>query len=225
MKLLAIETSSSACSVGLSINDKIKVIHEVAPMQQAQTILPIIEKLLKEENIFLNQLDALCFGCGPGSFTGVRIATSVIQGLGFALNLPVIPISSLAAAAQTAFIELGWKNLLVVMDARIQEVYSGIYQVNSEGYVELLGKEKVGKPLDLDFAAYQSQEWHGIGNGWSAYKTEIPFKPALIDAECMPSAAGVLALAKFKFLKRDWIKASEAIPTYLRDDVAKKSYL
>src|SRR5690606_29845388 len=105
MKLLAIDTSAQACSIALQIDDEVKVWHEVVPMQQAQLILPRINQLLQESNLSLNQLDAVAFGCGPGSFTGVRIATSLAQGLGYALNIPLIPISSLAGLAQAAYAE------------------------------------------------------------------------------------------------------------------------
>ena len=105
MKILAIDTSSNACGVALLCNNEVKALHELAPMQQTQKILPMIDALLGEAKVSLNQLDALAFGCGPGSFTGVRIAVSVMQGLGYAMNLPLIPVSSLAALAQAAYVE------------------------------------------------------------------------------------------------------------------------
>src|SRR5471032_2163673 len=107
MKILAIDTSANACSVALLINNETLSSHKVIPMQQAQLILPMIEELLLTANITLNQLDALAFGCGPGSFTGVRIAASVAQGLAVAHDLPVISVSSLQALAQAAFLQLG----------------------------------------------------------------------------------------------------------------------
>lgn len=221
MKLLALDTSGVACSVALLIDDKVLYRHEIAPMQQAQKILSIIHVISQEANLSLNQLDALIFGCGPGSFTGVRIATSVVQGLGFALKLPVIPISSLAGLAQAAYTDLGWKKLLVGVDARIQEVYWGAYQLNPAGLVELVGKEEVAKPEEIHLP--MDKDWYGVGNAWEVYRDQIRFQPLDVDASRLPTALGILELGKVKAMKGEWIEAIEASPTYLRDEVAKKS--
>lgn len=221
MKILALDTSSISCSVALSINGRVHSRNHVAPKQQAQMILPMIDELLQAENIKLNQLDALAFGCGPGSFTGVRIATSVMQGLGYALKLPLIPVSSLAGLAQAAYTDLGWQQLLVAVDARIQEIYWGIYQVNPQGLVELVGKEAVcpptHPPIDIDVTHYK-----GVGDGWKAYEKEIPIKPLAIDATRLPTAVGIIPLAELKFAQQDWLKPQDALPSYLRDNVASK---
>lgn len=221
MNLLAIDTSSNACSVALLMGEKVKSIHEIAPMQQAQKILPMIESLLSENFITLNQLDALAFGCGPGSFTGVRIATSVMQGLGYATGLPLIPISSLAGLAQAAYEDLGWKELLVAIDARIQEIYWAAYRVNIKGFVELVGKEAVCKPENLPYASLD-QSWYGVGNAWEVYRAQIRFKPELIDTSRIPIARSILTLAKLKYENKESVDLKKALPTYLRDDVAKK---
>lgn len=220
MKLLAIETSSHACSVALLINNEISAIHEIAPMQQTQKILPIIDKLLRSADILLNQLDAIAFGCGPGSFTGVRIATSVAQGLGFAANLPLIPISSLAALAQAVYTDVGWNKILVGVDARIQEVYWGMYKVNPSGLVELQGKEIVCAPENVILPA--ENDWYGAGTAWEVYSKQIPFNPIETDSSRLPMASAILDLAKAKFEKKLWVNAADALPTYLRDNVAKK---
>ena len=123
MKILAIETSSHACSVALLNEDKVKISHIISPMQQAKLILPMIDELLKSSALTLNDLDAIAYGCGPGGFTGVRIAASVAQGLGFAVKLPIIPISSLAVMAEAAFLERQWRKLLVAVDARADQIY------------------------------------------------------------------------------------------------------
>lgn len=220
MKILAIDTSSTACSVAILVNDKVTQSHQVAPMQQTQLILPMINELLASVAIRLNQLDAIAFGCGPGSFTGVRIATSVAQGLGFAVKVPLIPVSSLAAIAQGAYAELGWKNLLVAIDARVQEIYWAAYQVNSQGLVELLDKEKVSPPGEL--VCPDHDEWYGVGNAWEVYK-HIPCQPTFVDVTRLPMASAILTLARDKFIKQEWVDARRAFPSYLRDDVAKKS--
>jgi tRNA threonylcarbamoyladenosine biosynthesis protein TsaB len=221
MKILAIDTSSAICSVALLIEDKVISVDKKLPLQQAQHILPMINELLCSNEIELKQLNALAFGCGPGSFTGIRIATSVIQGLGFGLNKPIIPISSLAALAQAAYHDLGWKKLLVGIDARIQEVYWGAYQVGEHGLVSLIGKEIVIKPEELLFP--ESFDWYGVGDAWDIYRNQIHFQPLAIDMNRFPLALGVLELAKSFYLRKEWVSAAEALPVYVRDNVAKKS--
>ncbi len=220
MKLLAIETSSIACSVALAIDDAIFTSHKIAPMQQSQLILPMIDELLKSKNVSINQLDALAFGCGPGSFTGVRIATSVVQGLAYALNLPVIPISSLAALAQTAYQEKGYEKVLVAVDARIQEVYWGAYEVNAAG-LTLQGDEHVSKPEDI--LVPDQATWSGVGNAWEVYKDTITHKLTTLYSSCLPTAASIAQLAKEKYLKKSWVNPPDVGPTYVLNNVQKKA--
>jgi tRNA threonylcarbamoyladenosine biosynthesis protein TsaB len=222
MKILAIDTSSTAASVALLINDELQFIHRIVPMQQAQLILPMIDELLQQAELDLKQLDALAFGCGPGSFTGLRIAASVIQGLGFATQLPIISISSLAALAQATYDELGWKNLLVGIDARMQEVYWGVYQANEQGLVKLVGEEIISPPNLLTPPSY-SAGWYGVGDGWEVYKADLltQFKPIAVDVTRLPMATAIANLAKDKFLKKEWVATPDALPVYLRNNVAK----
>ncbi len=220
MKILAFDTSQTACSAALLLDDKVIERHEVAPMQQAKLILPMLNQLLASENIELKQLDAIAFGCGPGSFTGVRIATSVAQGLAFAADKPLIPISSLAATAQGAFHELGWKKIIVALDARIDEVYWATYAVQSDDLVKLVGKEIVSIPENISIPA--QGEWYGVGNAWEVYQAKIVVKPREIDISCLPTASAMLPLAKAILLQGGSIAPRDAKPVYLRDDVAKK---
>jgi tRNA threonylcarbamoyladenosine biosynthesis protein TsaB len=221
MKLLAIDTSASACSVALLSNDKMMAKHALIPLQQAQQILGMIDELLNDNNTDVNELSALAFGCGPGSFTGVRIAASVIQGLAYATQLPIISVSSLAAAAQDAYENLHWPKILVAMDARMQEVYYGAYQVNAQGLMELQGQEVVCAPDKIPLP--EDNDWYAVGNGWQVYQSSLTYQPLALESEYMPTAFGVCLLAKAKFLAQDWQPAEEAIPVYLRDDVAQKS--
>jgi tRNA threonylcarbamoyladenosine biosynthesis protein TsaB len=219
MNLLAIETSSTALSIAVQQNDSIQSLHVSAPMQQAQLILSSIEKLIK--NTELKQLDAIAFGCGPGSFTGVRIATSVAQGLGFAANVPLIPISSLAALAQTAYQQKGWKRILTAVDARIHEVYWAAYQIASNGLAELKGLEKISRPEDI--LPPDNEEWSGVGNAWEVYSAQIKYQTDKKDEICLATAEALLVLARAKFEQGDLISPGQAMPTYLRDQVATKS--
>src|SRR3990167_9676512 len=108
VNILAFDTAFSYCTIGLLHDKKFDVIDQLAPMQQSNLILPLIDNLLKSHSLALSALDAVCYGCGPGSFTGVRIAESVAKGIGYAINKPVLPVSSLALLAQSAWIDKGW---------------------------------------------------------------------------------------------------------------------
>lgn len=220
MKLLAIDTSSASCSIGLLLDDKKFISHQTAPMQQAKLILPVIEDLLREHQVTLGELDAIAFGCGPGSFTGVRIAISVAQGLAYAANVPMISVSSLAALAQAAYEDLGLQKILAVIDARINEVYYGAYVVNAAGVVELVGKEIVAAPESVVFPV--EKDWCGVGNGWEVYRDKLRYQPVKMDVTREAMASGVLTLARVKWERGECVSAGEAVPVYLRDEVAVK---
>jgi tRNA threonylcarbamoyladenosine biosynthesis protein TsaB len=220
MKILAIEASNTAVSIALQIDDRITAEHVIAPLQGAKLILPMIAELLTTQKLTLQNLDAIAFGCGPGSFTGVRIATCVAQGLAYAANVPIIAISSLAALAQTAYQELQCTPMLVAIDARLNEIYCGYYRIEA-GIAILVGGEQVcppellPKPLDTDF--------YGIGNAWEIFAERLVFKPAQINTMYIPTAIGVLKQAIAKFQQGDWQTALEATPIYLREQVAIKN--
>lgn len=220
MKILAIDTSSSACSVALLNGDEIKTRHEIIPMQHANRILGFIDDVLGSE---LYSLDALAWGCGPGSFTGLRIAASVTQALSYAAKLPVINISSLAALAQTAYCQHGWQNLYVAIDARMHEVYGAGYKINNLGYAELIGKEMLSSPGSLPLI-FSNISWYAVGDAWKTYQAEfMPFlmnSHAGYDVECLPNAAAVAQLAKIKYENGELLHSFDALPVYLRDNVA-----
>ncbi|VFM95033.1 MAG: tRNA threonylcarbamoyladenosine biosynthesis protein TsaB [Candidatus Kentron sp. G] len=133
MKIFAIDTATDACSAALHLDGGCREIHELAPRRHAEILLPRIRTLLSEAALSLRDLDALAFGRGPGAFTGVRIATGVIQGLAFGADLPVVPVSSLHALAQGAWRERGEENILAAFDARMGEVYWGAYRLDATG--------------------------------------------------------------------------------------------
>lgn len=223
MKILAIDTSSSACSVALLNGNEIKTRHEIIPMQHAKRILVFIDEVLGSE---LYSLDALAWGCGPGSFTGLRIAASVIQALSYAAKLPVINVSSLAALAQTAYFQHGWQHLLVAVDARMHEIYWAGYKINNLGYVELLNKERLTSPQELPAIFSNlpaSTSWYGVGDAWRTFQAELTQFSANwladLDKECLPNAAAIVQLAKIKYEKGEFLHSFDALPVYLRDNV------
>ncbi len=136
MHLLAVETSTETVSVALSINGEVFEHYQHAPRQHAELLLPWVEQLLAEAEIGFSSLDAIAFSRGPGSFTSLRIGIGVVQGLAWASDLPVIPVSSLAATAQSAFGE-NITSALIALDARMNEVFSGMFVANSDGIMTL----------------------------------------------------------------------------------------
>jgi len=222
VKNLAIETSSSACSAALYCENPEGIghtisIHEIAPMQHTSIILPSIQSLLEQAGLSISDINAIAFGCGPGSFTGIRIAASLAQGLAYADDMPVIPVSSLAAIAQAAYIENGWERLLTAVDARMGQIYWCAFEVE-KGLVKPLINEELTAPEAVE--SINAGSWYGIGDAWDIYRpnlvSAIGFEPAQIDAGRLPSAEAVLSIARDRYRKGEWVSADKALPIYLR---------
>ena len=226
MKILAIDTATEACSAALYLDGEITRQYRVAPRQHSHIILPMIDQLLAESGVRVAELDALAFGRGPGSFMGVRIAAGVTQGIAFAWDLPVVPVSTLAAIAQTAYSETGATRVLSAIDARMNEVYWAAYRLSDNGCMHLVGEESVIAPGQV--AKPAEDGWTGAGTGWSAYGEILnaAIGAGVLSAqmnECLPSAESVVKLAVADYEAGRHVPASKAVPVYLRDNVAKKS--
>jgi len=224
LKLLAIDTATEACSAALMINGEIAEQFTLTANGHSKLILPMIDALLAEAMLQPSDLDGLAFGCGPGSFTGVRIATGVIQGIAFALDLPVMPVSNLAAVAQDFFDHNHGNFAFVAMDARMDEIYWGVYQRNPSGFAEILGKEAV---LAANEIAFPDVSGIGLGTGWKAYHPELSgcLSHRLIryEADNLPRARAVVRLGIDGFKRGLAVPVGQAMPVYLRDKVALKS--
>ena len=164
MKLLAIETASEACSVALSVHGETREKFSLAPRGHAELILPWVNGLLAGAGVKIQNLDAIAFSRGPGSFTSLRIGISVAQGLAWGAGLPVVPISSLQATAQAAVRE-GVVAAIVAMDARMQEVYCGAFNVNNEGIMLPTSAETVCDPAAVTRPPIEG--FAAVGNGWA----------------------------------------------------------
>jgi len=221
MNLLAIETATETVSVALDIDGEVLEHYQHAPRQHAELLLPWVEELLAEAGIGFASLDAVAFSRGPGSFTSLRIGIGVVQGLAWASDLPVIPVSSLAATAQTAFNE-GINSALVALDARMNEVFTGTFEANSNGIMVPVGEEKVCSPEDVQLPV--TSETYGIGIGFDRYAAleELSEQLAGVHPEIWPKASSVLQLANEWLLTHEALPAEQAQPVYLRDNVAKK---
>ena len=227
MNLLAIDTVTEMASIALLSDVDLLVDEAFVPQQHTKVILPMIQKQMAAAGLAFNQLDAIAFSRGPGSFTGLRICASITQGLAIAHNLPVIPVSSLAILAQGAYREDSNKSHVVAcLDARREEVYWGSFELKiSQGQARimtLVGEETVISPTDVKTEA--GGAWHGVGNGFKNYQTELADNTqvhlASIEPEAFPLAQDAMLFAKAAWLNNDAVDASLAIPTYLRDNIA-----
>lgn len=216
--LLALDTATEACSVALLHDGKVLSHYEVIPRLHAQRLLPMIQTLLAEAGVALSAVDAIAFGRGPGAFTGVRIAVGVVQGLAFALERPVLPVSTLATIAQRAYREHAVDQVAVAIDARMDEVYWGCYRA-SQGEMQLLGLEAVLPPEQAGPPRGASGEWFGAGTGW-CHAARIPTPVQGMDAALLPHAEDLLRLARFAWQRGEAVEADQAQPVYLRDNVA-----
>ncbi len=229
VKILALDTATEACSAALYINGELFEHYQLAPREHTQLILQMVEQLLEQQQLNLKQLDALAFGRGPGSFTGVRIATGVVHGLAFASDLPVVPVSTLAAIAQHAYQKTGHTQLLAGIDARMGGIYWGAYILGEDGLMQLQGKEQIASPDALQLP--ETGEWFGAGSAWGSYQPLLQQRFEQIDAVCLlgsdstllPHAAAMAELAATEFVQGHALNAAQAQPVYLRDNVAKKS--
>lgn len=221
MKILAIETATDACSAALQVDQECTVEYQLAPRQHTQLILPMVDSLLARAQLSLQQLDAIAFGCGPGAFTGLRIAAGVTQGLGLAADLPVIPVSTLAAMAQQAGLHYQSTAVLAALDARIGEVYWGRYQL-IDGRASLQGEEQVIRPDQLK--ALPENSWVAVGSGWDVYgdtlRGKVKGELAHLDAQLTPSAEFIAQLAAFEYQAGHVLPVEAAQPVYLRNKVA-----
>jgi tRNA threonylcarbamoyladenosine biosynthesis protein TsaB len=226
-KVLAFDTATEACSAAVSVDGRILWRYEELERGHADRILPMIDELLREAALQLRDLDAIAFGRGPGGFTGVRLATSIAQGLAFGAERPVVPVSNLAALAQRGFdaqqsAQFAW----VAADARMHEIYSGLFARNPSGGVEQIGLERVHAPgsaqhppegLAPDMRAV------AIGRGLRAYPELAAAAAnwaAVVDSEALPRARDMLTLALIEVRAGRVLPATDALPVYLRDRVA-----
>lgn len=237
MKLLAIDTATEACSVSLYLGDASNStydakntigVFEICPQQQSQQILPMIDKVLASAQTSITTLDGIAYGRGPGSFTGLRIAASTAQGLALGCDLPVVEVSTLATMAQECFMRSSNELCSVLIDARMQEVYQGLY-LKKEGLAFEFMQEKVHTPAIAKEDILSFIESNGslrcayAGTGFTSYQSELTdclqIEQSKVD---YPNAQFMLPLA-FDAVKQGKLIAAESItPVYVRDTVTWK---
>ena len=226
MRILAIETSSDWCSCALLVGDQLLVREAHTPQRHNEHVLPMIQALLAEAEVGVSGLTAIAFGAGPGSFIGVRIATSVAQGLGLAGEVGLAPISSLAAMAYHGWETHHQRNWLVAFDARRNEVYWGAYRCSKDVIAPIqIIAEEVSVPPQVSVP--KASLWSGIGSGWDSFRSLLTARVAdrlnTIIANQRPQAASIAALAVPVVASNTLLSPQEALPNYVRHRIATPS--
>lgn len=222
-KILAVDTATENCSVALKVGNDIIARCEMAPREHTTKILPMVDSVLAEAGLKLNQLDALAFGRGPGSFTGVRIGIGIAQGLAFGADLPMVGVSTLAAMAEQARRKQQATHVLSTIDARMNEIYAGGYVRLENGDWETVVEEAV-LPPEMFKPEWVEGEWFVAGTGWQAYPDlQGQLHLSVSDSGVLyPESQDMLILAHHAFARGEAVDAEQASPVYLRDTVAWK---
>lgn len=220
MRILALETSTEFCSVALWQDGDVRATSELVGQKHSELLLNQLDALLREAGVRVADLDGIAFGKGPGSFTGVRIACGVTQGLALGADLPVVGVCTLLALAQAT----GKSRVIAALDARMGEIYHAAYQWQDGAWLEIsapcLCKAETAPLVAGD-------GWFGAGSGFAAYAEALAARYAGqldgVDVLAVPQAAAIAVLGAAEFLAGQGVDAALAQPLYLRDKVALKT--
>jgi len=210
MKFAAFETSGEWCSVALWLDGEILSMEERAGHGHSERVLPMLDRIAAQARIPLAALEAVAFGAGPGSFTGLRIACGVAQGFAFARGIPAIGVSTLEAIAEDSAEE----RVLACVDARMGEVYCSAHERRQGGWHEVMPALCIA-PSDLPIPA--GDGWVGCGNGFAAYGS---MGCARVVPDIHPTAVAIARLAAPRLARGEGVDAALAVPMYVRDKVA-----
>lgn len=219
MKILALDTSTDHCSITLSLYGEIISKEVLADQQHSKLLLPMLHEMLTTHNLALSEFDGIAFGAGPGSFTGLRIACGIAQGLAFATELPIIGISTLEALAQRT----DGDNVIATLDARMGEIYHAAYTRTANGWTT------ISEPivcLPQNAPVLTGENWVGCGSGFDVYHQELShhYHHQLISTQhdLYPHANEIAQLAITKLTNASDSQAMNAAPIYIRNKVALK---
>jgi tRNA threonylcarbamoyladenosine biosynthesis protein TsaB len=225
MKILALDTATEACSAALLQDGEIVSRYQLAPRRHGELILTMLGEVLAEGGYLLKDMDAIAFGRGPGSFTGVRIAVAVTQGIALAAELPVVPVSTLAAMALQVMQTDQAEKVLCALDARMDEVYWAGYEFDANLLVRECIVESVCPPQSVAWPA-EVHGWYGVGGGFVRYESMLMenSKAKLVEIypDVLPHAAAIARLGSEMFRRGEAVTAEQALPVYLRNQVASK---
>lgn len=221
MRILALDTATEACSVALWVDGDVLERGSVPVRGHAELLLPMVQEVLAAAGTALTALDAIAFGRGPGAFTGVRIAAGAAQALAFGLDRPVVPVSDLQALALRASREHGATLIIACLDARMAEVYAASFEISPDGVPRGLDGERVLAPEAL--RAPRDGKWFGAGHGFRAHAglaAGLGIGPERVAAGLLPAAGDVARIAAVEFAAGHAVAPEQALPVYLRNDVA-----
>lgn len=217
VKLLAIETATEACSIAVHCDGEVRERFAIAPRRHAELALPWAEALLAEAGIARTQLDAIAVGRGPGAFTGVRLGIALAQGIALALDIPVLPVSTLAALAMQA----APGRVIAAIDARMGEVYLGRFLRTDDGCDALVAEAVLAPQLA---PVPDAPGWQGLGTGFAAMDGALHTRLAAalreVDATALPHAADTARLGAIAYANGEGLPPERIEPAYLRDRVA-----
>lgn len=220
MKILALETSSEYCSVALWLDGAVVSRCELVGQKHSEVLMEMLDGVLQDSGLRVQDVDGIAFGKGPGSFTGVRIACGVAQGLAFGANLPVAGVCTLQALAQAS----GKPRVIAALDARMGEIYHAAYEKRDDDWIAL-SEPRLCKPQDAP--PVPGDDWFGAGSGFATHGTALSERYAGqlqgTDETAVPQAAAIAVLGAAQFAQGRGVDAGEALPLYLRDKVALKT--
>ena len=224
MKLLALDTSSLACSVALQVDDAVISRHEEQAREHTRLLVPMIEEVLAEAGLATADIDAIVLGNGPGSFIGMRIATSVAQGLAYGAGIQIVPVSSLLAVAAQVLETDGADAVAVCQDAHMDEVYLGLYAAAQPGVPRLVGAERLHDQSVISELELEAGHFAAAGCGWQRYPLLLEAnRPLLatVSPVAHPSARYLLATGRALAESDAGVDPQDVVPAYLRQTVAR----
>jgi tRNA threonylcarbamoyladenosine biosynthesis protein TsaB len=213
MRIAAFETSGEWCSVAVALDGEVRGREQRAGTRHSELALPMLQALLAEAGLRASQLDAVAFGAGPGSFTGLRIACGLAQGLALARGLPVLGIASFEAIAE----EAQAPRVAACIDARMREVYYAALEKQGGRWIEVVPARCVA-PAEVP--APPGAGWVGCGSGFAAFPALLEGSLLAVKPEVHPTAIAVAELAAPRLAAGEGVDAALALPVYLRDKVA-----
>lgn len=222
MKILAIDTSTEACSAALYIDGELIERYLVAPRKHIELLKPMVDEVMKAGEVDVSELTGLAFGAGPGSFAGLRVACAFVQGIGAGLDIPVVPVSTLKAMAQQVLDTHSDRTVLVMLDAKMKEVYWGVYRLEDKEVITVL-PEQVTKIDEIpSFTGIVGlANIIGAGDGWNVVPNWVEaLKPEFIEKNVYPRAGEIALLAIDDFENGMALDADQVSPMYLRNNIA-----
>ncbi len=222
MKILAVDASTEACSAAVYVNGEIVERLTLAPRKHIELLMPMTKEVVEAAEIELNELHGLAFSVGPGSFAGLRIACGFVQGLGAGLNIPIVPVSTLAALAYPVLEENPEAMVMPMLDAKMNEVYWAIYALDQDGELIIIEEDQVDSLANVyQKLAERELSLLAVGDGWALDPDALStLNATLIEDRHYPRAGDIALLAKKDLAKGLGLYADQIAPVYLRHNIA-----